>query len=402
MRKLAIILLSFLLICLFNYKNNVLASEPLDLADIDLLGKQVDSLYTDGEKSMLSDDITKDIIEKIKIAISKIKTNLEEFEDERIEEIIFDFKNAERLFSIRSIVNSLFDSTGFVLDNANLLEAQLAVSNFKEEYPDFYEKELNEIIKAENQKKEIEEKTKILNTLFTDETRKNAIDSVTREKYTEVLNSINAMPASSYKEKFLQDLSNIEKVILDKERLIAEEEARVRAIAEEEARAKAIAEEEARARAAAEEKARLEREQAIKALIEAEPIYSIKVSKSTHIMSIFSKDESGNYSVLSAEYLVATGRTPGLTPVGTFALGNKQIWHEWSLGGSASPYATAYAKGLYIHGPIYGSTNFDTVFASSIREIGFNKTSGCIRTTVEAAKFVFDNCVQGTSLQITN
>ncbi len=374
MRKLAIILLSFTLICLFNYKNIIFATEPLDLTDIDIIQRQVDLFYTDSEKSMISDSITKEYLEKISSAISQIKSNLEDINNDKINEIIFDLKNAERLFSIRSLVRSLFDQSGFVLDNANLLEAHLAVSTAKEEYPDFCKKELDEIIKAEGQKKEIEEKTKILNTLFTDESRQNVLDNITRENYNEVLNSINVMTVTPYKEKFLNDISIAEKIILEKERIQAEADA----------------------------KAREEAEIALKKVMEAEPKYLIKVSKRTHIMSIYSRDESGNHTILKAEYKVATGRTPGLTPVGTFTLGTKQLWHEWWSGGSASPYTTSYANGLYIHGPIYRSKNFNTVFPTSVSEIGFNKTSGCIRTSVEAAKFVYDNCVQGTTIEITN
>ncbi len=128
--------------------------------------------------------------------------------------------------------------------------------------------------------------------------------------------------------------------------------------------------------------------------------YFIKVNKTNHVMSIYSKGDNGEYIVLVGEYKVATGRTPGLTPIGTFTLGSKEAWHDW--GGTTSPYTTSYAKGLYIHGPLYNARNFNNVIQSSVSEIGFNKTSGCLRTSVEAAKFVFDNCPQGTKVEINN
>lgn len=362
----------FLLMIIFIRTSNIIAIEPLELAtkpsvstesmepielySIETIQNLIDAFYTDKEKCMLSDSITQEKIDKVKSAIAEVKPKLKKDEKIKLIDIIFDLKNVEKLFEVKNITNSLFDSNGFVINDPDFKKAQIAVSILKEEYPDFYEKEVGEITKAENQKKEVEEIAKLVNTLFTDESRNNVIEDVTRDKLNQVLSVINAMTITPYKEKFTSDLAKVENVIAEKER----------------------------------------------AIIEAEPKYLLRVSKSTHKMVVYSKDPSGNYTVPKAEFVVSTGRTPGMTPVGRFTLGDKEEWHQWYSGGTVSPYTIPYANGLYIHGPIYTSRNFNSIIQSTADNVGQNVTSGCVRSTTAVAKYIYDNCVKGTILEITN
>lgn len=151
-----------------------------------------------------------------------------------------------------------------------------------------------------------------------------------------------------------------------------------------------------------EQKRIIEEQERIRALIEAEPKHLLRVSKSTHKLTVYSKDSSGNYTVPKAEFVVSTGMSPGMTPVGRFTLGPKEEWHQWYSGGTYSPYTIPYARGLYIHGPIYNHRNFNSIIHSTAADVGQNVTSGCIRSTTEVAKYIFDNCVTGTILEITN
>ncbi len=97
-----------------------------------------------------------------------------------------------------------------------------------------------------------------------------------------------------------------------------------------------------------------------------------------------------------------------MTPTGKFKIGAKQSWKTWT-GYSPdrySPYATYYTKangqGLYIHGAHYTAKSFDTLIRSTYEDIGDNKTSGCVRTTVAAARWVYYNCDEGTVIEIVS
>ena len=128
--------------------------------------------------------------------------------------------------------------------------------------------------------------------------------------------------------------------------------------------------------------------------------YFIYVEKGSHTITIFGKDANGKYTVPKMTYLTATGRTASLTPVGDFQISAKEKWHAW--GNAYSPYCCKYYKNLFFHGPIYGEKNFGTLSINSVNQIGTNASSGCLRTTAEAAYFIYQFCWVGTNVRIVN
>jgi Bacterial surface proteins containing Ig-like domains len=128
--------------------------------------------------------------------------------------------------------------------------------------------------------------------------------------------------------------------------------------------------------------------------------YFIYVEKGSHTITIFGKDSNGKYTVPKVTYLTATGRTAALTPVGDFRILAKEKWHSW--GRAYSPYCCKYYGSLFFHGPIYGKKNFGTLSIESVSEIGTNSSSGCLRTTAQAAYFIYQFCWIGTNVRIVN
>ena len=127
--------------------------------------------------------------------------------------------------------------------------------------------------------------------------------------------------------------------------------------------------------------------------------YYILVDKTDHAFAVFTYDENGDYTIKVATFPCALGRSSRMTPTGTFSISSKGEWKRWSSG-HYSPYYTRYTSGLYIHGPAYNSRSFDRMRAQSYNEIGTDASSGCIRTTVAGARFVYYNCPAGTQIEI--
>ena len=133
--------------------------------------------------------------------------------------------------------------------------------------------------------------------------------------------------------------------------------------------------------------------------------YFIYVEKGGHTLSVFGRDDYGLYTRRLHTWSTATGNTALLTPVGTFSVGAKIEWYVWPAG-TFSPYATRYYErdnhygGLFIHGPIYRRKSFDSVYSNSVRNIGTNCSSGCLRTEVAAAYFIYEMCPEGTMVRI--
>ncbi len=127
--------------------------------------------------------------------------------------------------------------------------------------------------------------------------------------------------------------------------------------------------------------------------------YYIIVDKEDYTFAIFTYDENGEYTKLVKAFPCAVGRSARMTALGSFEISSKGAWKRWNSG-QFSPYYTKYTAGVYIHGPIFSRKSFDTLQQRSYNAIGSSATSGCIRTTVEAAMWVYYECPAGTVIEV--
>lgn len=137
--------------------------------------------------------------------------------------------------------------------------------------------------------------------------------------------------------------------------------------------------------------------------------YCIVVDKQDHAFGVFERDVNGEYTILVRTFPCALGRSDRMTPTGTFKTGDKGRWKTWDAYDTDeySPYYTyytyvseGYKGGLYFHGPLYSDKTGDTLIPESYEEIGTDVTSGCVRTTVEGAYWIYVNCPEGTEVNI--
>lgn len=131
--------------------------------------------------------------------------------------------------------------------------------------------------------------------------------------------------------------------------------------------------------------------------------YYLYVEKGSHTLTIYGKDDNYNYTVVVGVYKVAHGGNR--TPTGIFTLsGDRERWHDFPLGGSAQ-YATPYWGNLFVHSPMYAAQDPSRIwpsYYSGDKGIGTDSTGGCLRMVTEAAKFIYNNCPEGTKLEIVN
>ena len=131
--------------------------------------------------------------------------------------------------------------------------------------------------------------------------------------------------------------------------------------------------------------------------------YYLYVEKGSFTITIYGKDENYEYTQIVRQYRIGHGDTK--TPVGIFKLSDtRHRWYTFRLGGSVQ-YATAYWGNLYIHSPLYGTENAWNMWPKYYNGeygIGTAHTGGCLRMVTEAAKFIYENCPPGTTLEIVN
>ena len=192
----------------------------------------------------------------------------------------------------------------------------------------------------------------------------------------------------------------------EEERKKAEEEAKKKA--EEEAKKKAEeeakkkAEEEAKKKAAAEAAKKNNTETATKK--EEKPKgnkYYIKINNAANVVNIYTQDDKGNYTVPFKAMICSTGRsTPAAgksytIPSGAAARG------KWGLmvGGVYAQYYTRIYNAILFHSVPYKTQSKSNLEYWEYDKLGTKASAGCIRLTVQDAKWIYDNIPAGTKVE---
>lgn len=126
--------------------------------------------------------------------------------------------------------------------------------------------------------------------------------------------------------------------------------------------------------------------------------YYIKVNKQQNCVTIYEKDEEGKYTVPVKAMTCSTGWA---TPLGTY---NTLIKYRWKLlmGDVWGQYSTRIVKGILFHSVWYYEKDPSTLSSAQYNKLGSDASHGCIRLTVADAKWIYDNCPVGTTVEIYN
>jgi len=129
---------------------------------------------------------------------------------------------------------------------------------------------------------------------------------------------------------------------------------------------------------------------------EEKSTYYIKVNKLQNCVTVYEKDEKGKYTVPIKAMACSTGPA---TPLGTY---NTLIKYRWKLlmGDVWGQYSTRIIKGILFHSVWYYKMDETTLSSKQYNKLGSSASHGCIRLTVADAKWIFDNCPVGTTVEV--
>lgn len=138
----------------------------------------------------------------------------------------------------------------------------------------------------------------------------------------------------------------------------------------------------------------------VESLLGSDGPYLIKINKEMNCMTIYAQDGGNGYIIPVKSFLTSVGDD---TPVGTFKTPEKYRW-RLMIHDVYTQYATRLGAGLpiLIHSIIYDAANPMTVWASTYNNMGIARSAGCIRLVSGDAKWVYDHCVLGTTIQVYN
>ena len=126
--------------------------------------------------------------------------------------------------------------------------------------------------------------------------------------------------------------------------------------------------------------------------------YYIKVNKTQNCITIYEKDEAGEYTVPLKAMVCSTGNA---TPLGTFDSKGKYVM-KGLINGVYGQYSTWITGNILFHSVPCSRKSKDSVSVRNYNQLGTTASAGCIRLTVADAKWIYDNCEIGTLIEIYN
>lgn len=126
--------------------------------------------------------------------------------------------------------------------------------------------------------------------------------------------------------------------------------------------------------------------------------YYICINRKQNCITVYTMDETGEYTVPYKAMVCSTGLY-NATPRGTYQISTKYLWREL-FGGVYGQYATRICGGVLFHSVPYYSKSKNSLCTDKYNKLGQQASMGCVRLTVEDAKWIAENCPEGTIVEI--
>ncbi|MBC1339628.1 toxin Cry1Ac domain D-VI-related protein [Listeria innocua] len=187
--------------------------------------KEVNAWYTDDKKEGLQKATTEKEITSMESKLKKLEGKEMSVDTAaKLNTLVMDVGYARSMLDAQTKVASLFDGTGALVENAQLEAAEKAVNQLKETKPAFVKAQQKRLTEAKNQVKTIEEATKAVNALYTNDKRETVQSNVTQANYTTAKTKVASIKQAKAKKMLSDALAKVE-TILQKQKEVAQQQA---------------------------------------------------------------------------------------------------------------------------------------------------------------------------------
>lgn len=129
--------------------------------------------------------------------------------------------------------------------------------------------------------------------------------------------------------------------------------------------------------------------------------YTLMVDVTNQIVRAYTYDENGEYTVLVREMICSTGTKKNPTPLGTTIMPKKRArWGYFPTWDSHAQYLTRIDSANAFHSVLYSYADESTLSVKSFDDLGTPASHGCVRLYVSDAKWIYDNCGEGTIITV--
>ena len=129
--------------------------------------------------------------------------------------------------------------------------------------------------------------------------------------------------------------------------------------------------------------------------------YTLMVDRLNQIVRAYTYDENGAYTVLVREMICSTGTSSYPTPLGTTIMPKKRArWGYFPTWDSHAQYLTRIDSANAFHSVLYYDADERLLAEKSFEDLGTAASHGCVRLLVSDAKWIYDNCEEGTIITV--
>lgn len=127
--------------------------------------------------------------------------------------------------------------------------------------------------------------------------------------------------------------------------------------------------------------------------------YYIKVNRQANCVTIYTKNENGEYTVPVKAMVCSVGKTAGSTPAGVFKISARYTWRAL-YGNQYGQYSVRFNGSILFHSVPYAKQSKDSLKTDYYNRLGVADSMGCVRLTCADAKWIYDNCANGTVVEV--
>ncbi|MBR4442799.1 MAG: murein L,D-transpeptidase [Clostridia bacterium] len=129
--------------------------------------------------------------------------------------------------------------------------------------------------------------------------------------------------------------------------------------------------------------------------------YMLKVSTKDQRVYAYAWDSAtASYSLLARTMKCSTGLDKTPTPKGTFSGSPVARWGYFPKFNVWAQYLYRINGHILFHSVLYNSQNENSLIQGSVYKLGSKASHGCVRLSVEDAKWVYQNCPAGTKITV--
>lgn len=128
------------------------------------------------------------------------------------------------------------------------------------------------------------------------------------------------------------------------------------------------------------------------------PDYVIYVNRALNCITIKQQNADGTQTPVKS-MVCSCGRGGYETPEGTFRTSDCYVWRQM-VDGTYGRYAVRFNGKILIHSVPYLAMAPDTLEWEEYNKLGESASLGCVRVSVEDAKWIYDNCKRGTTVVV--